>query len=206
VPCVIRLYSCVDSWTSPVLLVSGLCQDNRSSTTASAKGTEDEDGCLPSCCSVNLIALMMEAANTSETSVDLCQTTRRINPKDSHLHTRRHESLKCHTVLKFIKAVVVQVVKLLHTPYGSRRSIIRFTKAHHWTESWTTLCHSGFLHPVFLRSFWILSLYLRLSPKWSFLFCFASAVFTHALYMPLPPWFDKLFLLKLCCTWGDKKG
>jgi hypothetical protein len=32
-----------------------------------------------------LIALMMEAASTSETSLNFYQTTRRYNPKDSHL-------------------------------------------------------------------------------------------------------------------------
>jgi hypothetical protein len=43
----------------------------------------------------NLIALMMEAASTSETSENLYQTTRRNNPEDSrHLHTRRCEKLK----------------------------------------------------------------------------------------------------------------
>jgi hypothetical protein len=34
------------------------------------------------------IALMMEAASTSETSVNIYQTTRRNNPEDSHLHDR----------------------------------------------------------------------------------------------------------------------
>jgi hypothetical protein len=32
-----------------------------------------------------IIALMMEAASTSETSVNVYQTTRRDNPQDSHL-------------------------------------------------------------------------------------------------------------------------
>jgi hypothetical protein len=32
---------------------------------------------------------MMEATNTSETSVNLYQTTRRNNPEDIHLHTHR---------------------------------------------------------------------------------------------------------------------
>jgi hypothetical protein len=44
---------------------------------------------------------MMEAASTSETSANFYQTTRRNNPHDSHLHTRRRENLKsrlkiCH--------------------------------------------------------------------------------------------------------------
>jgi hypothetical protein len=42
--------------------------------------------------------LMMEAASTSETSVNFYQTTRRNNPEDSHLHTRRRENLKSHPV------------------------------------------------------------------------------------------------------------
>jgi hypothetical protein len=41
-----------------------------------------------------IIALMMEAASTSETSVNFYQTTWRNNPEDSHLHTRRRENLK----------------------------------------------------------------------------------------------------------------
>jgi hypothetical protein len=40
---------------------------------------------------------MMEAASTSATSVNFYQTTRRNNPEDSHLHTRRSENLKSHT-------------------------------------------------------------------------------------------------------------
>jgi hypothetical protein len=40
-----------------------------------------------------LIALMMEAASNSETSVNFYQTTRHNNPEDSHLlHTRRLET------------------------------------------------------------------------------------------------------------------
>jgi hypothetical protein len=39
---------------------------------------------------------MMEAASTSETSVNFYQTTRRNNPEDSHLHTRRRENIKSH--------------------------------------------------------------------------------------------------------------
>jgi hypothetical protein len=42
------------------------------------------------------IALMMEAARTSETLVQLYQTTRRYNPEDSHLHTHRRENLKSY--------------------------------------------------------------------------------------------------------------
>jgi hypothetical protein len=47
-----------------------------------------------------MIALMMEASRTSETSVNFYQTTRHNIPEDSHLHTRRHADLKSQT-LKF---------------------------------------------------------------------------------------------------------
>jgi hypothetical protein len=39
-------------------------------------------------------ALMMEATNTSETSVNFYQTTRRNIREVSHLHTRRRDNLK----------------------------------------------------------------------------------------------------------------
>jgi hypothetical protein len=42
----------------------------------------------------SLITLMMEAINTSETSVNFYQTSRRNIPEDCHLHIRRRENLK----------------------------------------------------------------------------------------------------------------
>jgi hypothetical protein len=44
-----------------------------------------------------MIALMVEAASTSETSANLYQTARCNNPGDSHLHARRRENLKSHS-------------------------------------------------------------------------------------------------------------
>jgi hypothetical protein len=45
----------------------------------------------------SVIKAMMEAARTSETSVNFYQTTRHNTPEDgSHLHTRRRENLKSH--------------------------------------------------------------------------------------------------------------
>jgi hypothetical protein len=43
-----------------------------------------------------VVALVMEAAGTSETSVNFYQTARRNNPEDSHLRTRCRENLKSH--------------------------------------------------------------------------------------------------------------
>jgi hypothetical protein len=45
------------------------------------------------------IALMMEAARTSETSVDLSFTTQQHIPEDSELHTRCREKIKSHILL-----------------------------------------------------------------------------------------------------------
>jgi hypothetical protein len=42
----------------------------------------------------SIIALMMEAAHTSETSVDIQLRTQQYIPEDSELHTRRCENLK----------------------------------------------------------------------------------------------------------------
>jgi len=44
----------------------------------------------------SIIALMMEAARTSETSVDIQLRTWQYTPEDSQLHTRRRENLKSH--------------------------------------------------------------------------------------------------------------
>jgi hypothetical protein len=44
----------------------------------------------------------MEAARTSETSVNVYQTTRRYNPEDSHLRTRRRENLKSYVIIIII--------------------------------------------------------------------------------------------------------
>jgi hypothetical protein len=43
-----------------------------------------------------MIALMMEAARSSETLVNFYQTIRRYNPEDSHLRTHRRENLKSY--------------------------------------------------------------------------------------------------------------
>jgi hypothetical protein len=54
--------------------------------------TEVSEACVASI----IIALMMEAARTSATSVDIQLRTRQYIPEDSELHTRRRENLKSH--------------------------------------------------------------------------------------------------------------
>jgi hypothetical protein len=46
-----------------------------------------------------IIALMMQIARTSETSVDIQLRTRQCIPEDSELHTRHREKLKSHNCL-----------------------------------------------------------------------------------------------------------
>jgi hypothetical protein len=63
---------------------------------------------------ITLIALIMEAASTSETSVDFYHTTLRNNPEVSHLHTRRRENLKSHHPISFdaISQVTGKVIEV----------------------------------------------------------------------------------------------
>jgi hypothetical protein len=51
------------------------------------------------------IALMMEAAITSETSINFYQTTRRNNTEDSHLRTHRLENLKSHELQSYLASL-----------------------------------------------------------------------------------------------------
>jgi hypothetical protein len=57
----------------------------------------------------SIIAMMMQTAITSETSVNVYQTTGRNNPEDSRLHTRRRENLKSHSVVVVCLAVCPNV-------------------------------------------------------------------------------------------------
>jgi hypothetical protein len=50
-----------------------------------------------------IIALMMEAVRTSETSVNFNVTTQDNIPEDSKLHTRRRENLNSHIADTFVK-------------------------------------------------------------------------------------------------------
>lgn len=56
-----------------------------------------------------IIALMMQAVGTPETSVNIYQITRCNMPEDSHLHNLRREILKSH-VFNFISRFLL----LLH--------------------------------------------------------------------------------------------
>jgi hypothetical protein len=55
--------------------------------------------------SSSLIALMMDAARTSETLVSFYQTTQRYNPEDSHLHTHRRENFQSYSENTLVEKV-----------------------------------------------------------------------------------------------------
>jgi hypothetical protein len=53
-----------------------------------------------------IIARMMEAVRTSETSVNTNLTTRRYIPEDSKLHTRLRENLKSHKAFYNLRKLI----------------------------------------------------------------------------------------------------
>jgi hypothetical protein len=61
---------------------------------------------------VSIIAFMVAAVSTSEMSVNIYQTTRPNIPEDSHLHSRRRENLKSHSILCSSNAVLEFLVGL----------------------------------------------------------------------------------------------
>jgi hypothetical protein len=60
-----------------------------------------------------VIALMMEAARTSETSVHIQLRTWQYIPEDSELHTRRRENLKSHIACFYVMPWFKQLVAAL---------------------------------------------------------------------------------------------
>jgi hypothetical protein len=55
----------------------------------------------------SIIRAMMDAARTSETSVDIQLRTWQYIPEDSEFHARRRENLKCYKFEKIGKEEVV---------------------------------------------------------------------------------------------------
>jgi hypothetical protein len=68
----------------------------------------------------SLIALMMEAARTSETLVNFHQTTRRYNPEDSHLRTHRRENLRSYMVHTVPFTLLKYLITILVSSNGTR--------------------------------------------------------------------------------------
>jgi hypothetical protein len=71
------------------------------------------------------IALMMEAASTSETMVNFYQTTLRYNPEDSHLRTHRREKIKSYFVSILFALLVDLLVRRHHANSTGHVTITR---------------------------------------------------------------------------------
>jgi hypothetical protein len=69
---------------------------------------------------VSLIALMMEAARTSETSVDNQLRTRQYIPEDSELHTRRRENFKSQIFIYYAFFIIMETLKYFVVNSSSR--------------------------------------------------------------------------------------
>jgi hypothetical protein len=78
------------------------------------------DFCLPACCPEMscLSSLMMEAARTSEKSVNNYFTRQYIPEDNSELHTRRRENLKSHVYSCVCTAVPLIIHKKTTIYYG----------------------------------------------------------------------------------------
>jgi hypothetical protein len=64
---------------------------------------------------------MMEAANTSESSVNIYQTAGRKNQEDSHLHTRRRENLRSHSQVRVQTRVHTEKARFIFVIYLNDR-------------------------------------------------------------------------------------
>jgi hypothetical protein len=82
---------------------------------------------LPPCFTLLFSALKMEAARSSETSVNVYQTIMRHNPKDGNLHSHLRENLK-KVVCRYS---VLTLSSTLLPPHGIAQSVQR--RATGWT-------------------------------------------------------------------------
>jgi hypothetical protein len=96
------------------------------------------------------IALIMEAASTSKTSVNFHQTIRHCNPEDSNLHTRRSENHKSclWTIIvgkQLFKTDLWNVCKFLrdYTAQQLRRLVIFILAA---VRTWNHTSKNKFVH------------------------------------------------------------
>jgi hypothetical protein len=78
---------------------------------------------------IRVIASMMEAVRSSETSVYFSETTQRYNLESFYIHTRRRESLESHS-LKMSEN------RMLRRLFGAQREMVKVTYQRHVHEIW----------------------------------------------------------------------
>jgi hypothetical protein len=84
---------------------------------------------LPSICTdfprkASLIVLLMEAVQTSETLVNLYQSTRRYNPEGSHLRAEGHENLKSQEIAFILAVTLVSSLLVFKNDKEIRKKIV----------------------------------------------------------------------------------
>jgi hypothetical protein len=92
-----------------------------------------------------VIVLVMQAVQTSETSVNSYQSTRRYNTEDSQFHTHRRENLKSYLYLKFDSSHTAR--KVSKTSRYENREKIK-VEEEPWETSHLTVKKSFFGHEV----------------------------------------------------------
>jgi hypothetical protein len=86
---------------------------------------------------------------------------RSSNSRNCHHHHHHHHHHSWSWAL-LENQPIVQLLKIFPEFYGTRRFIMEFRRALHWSPLWARLIKSIPFHPISLRSILILSTHLRL--------------------------------------------
>jgi hypothetical protein len=78
---------------------------------------------------IRVVASMMEAVRTSETSVYFSETTQRYIPESCYIHTRRCENLESHSLN-------MSENRMLRRLFGAQREMVKVTYQRHVHEIW----------------------------------------------------------------------
>jgi hypothetical protein len=100
--------------------------------------------------------------------------------------------------------IVAQPVKKLLTSHETRRFIVGFTRALHWTLSWTRWIQSTHWHPFFQRSVWILFSHLHLGLPDVLFSAVLTSIFIHIIFLHAPPIFLLILLSEYYLTKSNR--
>jgi hypothetical protein len=89
----------------------------------------------------------VEAASTSETSVNFCHAARRRNPGDSHLHSRCCQNLKPHGIYSichfFFLSITLTFSVLFRLLDSATNTAYRVSFPHWLAERYVKTCHNN---------------------------------------------------------------